>query len=243
MCGIAGYVSNNKKQTKKVLKAMTDRIEHRGPDAEWFFLDSKAALGHRRLSIIDLSTGDQQIYNENKDIAIVFNGEIYNHEEIREDLISKGHVLNSNADTEVLIHGYEEYGEKILDKIRGMFAFSIYDINNQELFMARDFYGIKPLYYYKDKNLFMFGSEIKSFMGHPKFKKELNETSIISKEFLKSMKELYLTIITVCIIAIIFTFMSASIINSVGMVLFWGLLVQALYNSLVILGLGAIQSK
>ncbi len=174
MCGFVGYISKDKNK-KKQIKLMADIIKHRGPDSDGYYTDDNIALGFRRLSIIDLNNGSQPIYNEDKSMVIVFNGEIYNHEEIREDLISKGHVLNSNADTEVLIHGYEEYGEKILDKIRGMFAFSIYDINNQELFMARDFYGIKPLYYYKDKNLFMFGSEIKSFMGHPKFKKELNE--------------------------------------------------------------------
>ena len=174
MCGFVGYISKDKNK-KKQIKLMADIIKHRGPDSDGYFVDDNIALGFRRLSIIDLNNGSQPIYNEDKSMVIVFNGEIYNHEEIRADLIEKGHVLNSNADTEVLIHGYEEYGEKILDKIRGMFAFAIYDINNEELFMARDFYGIKPLYYYKDKNLFMFGSEIKSFMGHPKFKKELNE--------------------------------------------------------------------
>ena len=174
MCGFVGYISKDKNK-KKQIKLMADTIKHRGPDSEGYYTDDNIALGFRRLSIIDLNNGSQPIYNEDKTKVIVFNGEIYNYQEIKEDLIEKGHTLGSNADTEVLIHGYEEYGEKILDKIRGMFAFAIYDIENQELFMARDFYGIKPLYYYKNNNIFMFGSEIKSFLGHPKFKKELNE--------------------------------------------------------------------
>lgn len=174
MCGFVGYVSKDKNK-KKQIRLMADIIKHRGPDSEGYYTDDTIALGFRRLSIIDLNNGSQPIYNEDKTKVVVFNGEIYNHEEIRKDLIEKGHILNSNADTEVLIHGYEEYGENILNKVRGMFAFVIYDVNSKEVFMARDFYGIKPLYYYKSDNLFMFGSEIKSFMGHPKFKKELNE--------------------------------------------------------------------
>jgi len=174
MCGFVGYISKEKNK-KKQIKLMADIIKHRGPDSDGYYTDENIALGFRRLSIIDLECGGQPIYNEDETKVIVFNGEIYNYKEIREDLIEKGHVLKSNADTEVLIHGYEEYGEGILDKVRGMFAFVIYDIEAKELFMARDFYGIKPLYYYKNDELFMFGSEIKSFMGHPKFKKELNE--------------------------------------------------------------------
>ena len=174
MCGFVGYI-NKDKNKKKQIKLMADTIKHRGPDSEGYYTDDNIALGFRRLSIIDLNNGSQPIYNEEKTKVIVFNGEIYNYQEIREDLLEKGHVLGSNADTEVLIHGYEEYGEKILDKVRGMFAFALYDIENEELFMARDFYGIKPLYYYKDDKMFMFGSEIKSFLVHPKFKKEFNE--------------------------------------------------------------------
>ncbi|MDE5888640.1 MAG: asparagine synthase (glutamine-hydrolyzing) [Bacilli bacterium] len=175
MCGIAGYVSNNKKPTKKVLKAMTDRIEHRGPDAEGFFLDGKAALGHRRLSIIDLSTGDQPIYNENKDIAIVFNGEIYNYVELREELKKKKHKFVTSSDTEVLVHGYEEWGHELTKKLRGMFAFAIWNMKEKELYMARDGWGIKPLYYYENNNTLMFASEIKAFLDHPDFVKEFND--------------------------------------------------------------------
>lgn len=173
MCGFVGYVSKDKNK-KKQIKLMADIIKHRGPDDEGYFTDDTVALGFRRLSIIDLEGGTQPIYNEDNTKVIVFNGEIYNYKELREDLIKKGHTMKSNADTEVLIHGYEEYGEKLLNKLRGMFAFVIYDTETKEIFMARDFYGIKPLYYYKSDELFMFSSEIKSFMGHPKFKKELN---------------------------------------------------------------------
>ena len=175
MCGIAGYVSNNKKPTKKILKSMTDRIEHRGPDAEGFFLDNKAALGHRRLSIIDLSTGDQPIYNENKDIAIVFNGEIYNYVELREELKKKKHKFVTSSDTEVLVHGYEEWGHELTKKLRGMFAFAIWNMKDKELYMARDGWGIKPLYYYENNGTIMFASEIKAFLDHPDFKKEFND--------------------------------------------------------------------
>ena len=173
MCGFVGFVSKDKNK-KKIIKDMADIIVHRGPDSDGYYVNDKVALGFRRLSIIDLEGGSQPIFNENNDKVIVFNGEIYNYKEIKEDLLEKGHVFNSESDTEVIIHGYEEYKEKILDKLRGMFAFVIYDIKNNSLFGARDFYGIKPMYYYHDKDSFMFGSEIKSFLGHPGFKKELN---------------------------------------------------------------------
>lgn len=175
MCGIAGYIDNNKKPNKKVLKAMTDRIAYRGPDAEGFFLDDKAALGHRRLAIIDLTTGNQPIYNENKDIAIVFNGEIYNFVELREELKKKKHKFITSSDTEVLVHGYEEWGHELTKKLRGMFAFAIWNMKEQELFLARDGWGIKPLYYYENDGVFMFASEIKAFLDHPSFKKEFND--------------------------------------------------------------------
>lgn len=175
MCGIAGYISNTKKPTKKILKAMTDRIAYRGPDAEGFYLDELAALGHRRLSIIDLTTGNQPIYNENKDIAIVFNGEIYNYVELREELKKKKHQFTTSSDTEVLVHGYEEWGHELTKKLRGMFAFAIWDSKEKELFLARDGWGIKPLYYYENNNTFMFASEIKAFLDHPDFKKEFND--------------------------------------------------------------------
>lgn len=150
---------------------MADLIAHRGPDSEGYYTDENIALGFRRLSIIDLNNGSQPIYNEDKSKVIIFNGEIYNFEPLREDLIKKGHTFTTKTDTEVILHGYEEYGEKILDKLRGMFAFVIYDKNTKELFAARDFYGIKPFYYAKMGNTLIFGSEIKSFLIHPHFKK------------------------------------------------------------------------
>lgn len=174
MCGIVGFIdkSTNKKKT---IKNMADLIEHRGPDSSGFYTDDDVAFGFRRLSIIDLSEGSQPIYNEKEDKLIFFNGEIYNYQEIKKELLKKKHVFKTNTDTEVILHGYEEYGKDILNKLRGMFAFIIYDIKNKELFGARDFYGIKPFYYYKKEDEFIFGSEIKSFLAHPNFHKELNE--------------------------------------------------------------------
>ena len=154
---------------------MADLIIHRGPDSDGYYVDDNIALGFRRLSIIDLGTGSQPIFNEEKDKVIIFNGEIYNYQIIKEDLLDKGHKFTTKADTEVILHGYEEYGEKILNKLRGMFSFVIYDIKTKELFGARDFFGIKPFYYYIDDEVFMFGSEIKSFLGNPNFKKEFNK--------------------------------------------------------------------
>ena len=177
MCGIAGFI-NNKEDKDKIIKKMTDKIIHRGPDAEGFYVDDNIALGHRRLSIIDLNSGDQPIYNEDKSVVIVFNGEIYNFIELKDELIKKGHKFRTKADTEVLVHGYEEWKEDMPKKLRGMFAFAIYDIKNKTLFLARDNFGIKPLYYYENNNTFMFASEIKSFLEHPDFKKELNKDLI-----------------------------------------------------------------
>jgi asparagine synthase (glutamine-hydrolysing) len=173
MCGIAGYISD-KKPTKSIIKAMTDRMIHRGPDAEGFYLDDNIALGHRRLSIIDLSTGDQPIYNEKKDLVIIFNGEIYNFLELKEELKDK-YKFVTKGDTEVILHGYEEWGHDVVKKLRGMYSFAIWDTKTKELFCARDCWGIKPFYYYQNGETFMFGSEIKVFLDHPDFKKEFND--------------------------------------------------------------------
>jgi len=173
MCGFVGFIDKEKNK-KKIIKDMADIIIHRGPDSDGYYVDNDLALGFRRLSIIDLEGGSQPIYNEKKDKVIVFNGEIYNYQEIKNDLIKKGHKFSTSSDTEVLLHGYEEYQENILNKLRGMFSFVIYDLKTKELFGARDFYGIKPFYYYQNNHEFFFGSEIKSFLGHPKFIKELN---------------------------------------------------------------------
>ena len=178
MCGIVGF-TNNIDDSNRVIDEMMDRIRHRGPDAEGKYIDEDIALGHRRLSIIDISaSGDQPIFNEDGSKVIVFNGEIYNYREIREKLVSAGHVFKTNTDTEVLIHGYEEYGTNLLNMLRGMFSFVIWDKNKRELFGARDFFGIKPMYYAIMGKTLMFGSEIKCFLSHPEFKKELNTTAL-----------------------------------------------------------------
>ena len=178
MCGIVGF-TNTADNADKIIEDMMDRIRHRGPDASGKYVDGDIALGHRRLSIIDVSSsGDQPIYNEDSSLIIVFNGEIYNYRTIREALVKAGHKFKTNTDTEVLIHGYEEYGTKLLNKLRGMFSFVIWDKNKKELFGARDFFGIKPMYYARMGGTLMFGSEIKSFLAHPDFKKELN-TSVL----------------------------------------------------------------
>lgn len=177
MCGYVGF-TNTVNNANIVLKKMMERIRHRGPDGEGQYIDEGIALGHRRLSIIDIDAGAQPMYNEDSSLVIVFNGEIYNYKQIREGLVRAGHRFATQSDTEVLIHGYEEYGSDILGKLRGMFSFVIWDRNKQELFGARDFFGIKPLYYADMNGSFMFGSEIKSFLEHPDFKKELNETAL-----------------------------------------------------------------
>ncbi|MBR2283479.1 MAG: asparagine synthase (glutamine-hydrolyzing) [Ruminococcus sp.] len=178
MCGIVGF-TNHIDDSNAVIGRMMDRIRHRGPDAEGKYIDEDIALGHRRLSIIDVSSsGDQPIFSEDGSLVIVFNGEIYNYRSIRDRLIDKGYKFRTKTDTEVLVHGYAEYGEKLLGMLRGMFAFVIWDKKKKELFGARDFFGIKPLYYAEMSGTFMFGSEIKSFLEHPHFKKELNTAAL-----------------------------------------------------------------
>ena len=178
MCGFVGF-TNTKNNSNKIIEEMMEKIRHRGPDSGGKHIDEDIALGFRRLSIIDItSSGDQPIYNEDKSKVLLFNGEIYNFQSIREELIKKGHTFTTKTDSEVLLHGYEEYGENLLNKLRGMFAFVIWDTKTKELFGARDFFGIKPLYYANMSGTFMFGSEIKAFLVHPDFKKELNESAL-----------------------------------------------------------------
>ncbi len=155
-----------------------NKIIHRGPDSAGQHIDGKAYMGFRRLSIIDLDNGSQPMYNENKKIVITFNGEIYNHKELRKELKEKGHIFANNSDTEVLIHAYEEYGEDMLNKLRGMFAFVIWDSEKETLFGARDFFGIKPFYYAVVDGNLVYGSEIKSILEYPGYKKQLNETAL-----------------------------------------------------------------
>lgn len=177
MCGICGFIGEVK-DSKNILKKMMDKIAHRGPDDEGMYVDEHAALGHRRLSIIDLSHGAQPMYNETGDISIVFNGEIYNHLDIRKELIEKGHVFANDSDTECLIHAYEEYGTEMVQKLRGMFAFVIWDSKNKTAFCARDHFGIKPFYYANVNNTLVFSSEIKAILEFPGFKKEVNTDAL-----------------------------------------------------------------
>lgn len=167
MCGICGYgfVGNDARDGADLIKRMASVIKHRGPDDEGFFVDGEVALGHRRLSIIDLSTGRQPIFNEDKSACIVFNGEIYNFPDLREMLDRKGHRFATASDTEVILHLYEECGVDCLEMLRGMFAFAIWDVSKQRLFIARDRLGIKPLYYAEVNGGIVFGSEIKSILS------------------------------------------------------------------------------
>ena len=199
MCGFCGYI-NKKEKDKKIIKKMNDAISHRGPDDEKYYTDKYAQLGHRRLSIIDLKGGIQPMTNEDETLWVVFNGEIYNFKDIKEELIKKGHIFKTNSDTEVLLHGYEEYKEQIVNKLRGMFGFVIWDKKNKTLFGARDHFGQKPFYFANMNNTFMFSSEIKSFLYHPDFIKEVNkealkpyltfQTSVLKETFFKGVYKL-----------------------------------------------------
>lgn len=177
MCGITGFI-NNKSDKENIIKRMSERIKHRGPDGEGIYTDDNVALAHRRLSIIDINAGKQPMYNEDNSLVVIFNGEIYNYLELRDELKKKKHKFKTHSDTEVLLHGYEEYGNNLPKHLRGMFAFAIYDIKKKTMFLARDNFGIKPLYYAMFNDTFMFASEIKCFLEHPDFKKELNEELI-----------------------------------------------------------------
>ena len=178
MCGIVGFVGA-RDNAQEILQAMMDRIAHRGPDGQGQFLEGPVALGQRRLSIIDLEGGRQPMYNEDESLVVVFNGEIYNFQALREELTAAGHTFATRSDTEVLLHGYEQWGREMLGRLRGMFTFAIWDRREKTLFCARDHFGIKPLYYYRSEaGELLFGSEIKSFLDHPGFRKELNEDQL-----------------------------------------------------------------
>lgn len=180
MCGITGFIGKTQNK-KQVIKKMSKRIAHRGPDGEGFFFDdaNNVALAHRRLSIIDLATGNQPMFNEDESVVVIFNGEIYNYIELKAEL-KKDHKFKTKSDTEVLVHGYEKWGKDLPKHLRGMFAFAIYDKKDNSLFLARDNFGIKPLYYCLMNNTFMFASEIKAFLEHPAFTKKLNEEILAS---------------------------------------------------------------
>ena len=178
MCGITGFVGQ-RAEMQQILQEMMDLIAHRGPDGQGQFVEGPAALGQRRLSIIDLEGGKQPMFNEDENLVVVFNGEIYNFQELSEELKAAGHAFATRSDTEVLLHGYEQWGKDLLPRLRGMFAFAIWDRSAQTLFCARDHFGIKPLYYYQaEDGTLLFGSEIKSFLAHPSFKKELNRDQL-----------------------------------------------------------------
>ena len=163
---------------------MADRIIHRGPDSDGYHVSGDSendsiALGFRRLSIIDLEDGSQPMYNEDGSVVIVFNGEVYNFMALREELTAKGHVFRTRSDTETLVHGYEEWGEELASRLRGMFAFVVWDKKKNMIYGARDPFGIKPFYYTKtDSGHLIFGSEIKSFLEHPEFTPQVNEKAL-----------------------------------------------------------------
>ncbi len=177
MCGICGFTGEiTDKET--VIKNMADVITHRGPDSEGFFCCEDISMGFRRLSIIDLEQGSQPIYNEDKTLVLTFNGEIYNYKDLKNELLAAGHEFYTDTDSEVLVHGFEQWQEKLLYKIRGMFSFAIFNTTDKSLFMARDFFGIKPLHYTLADNHLVYGSEIKSILKFPKVKKKFNENAL-----------------------------------------------------------------
>jgi asparagine synthase (glutamine-hydrolysing) len=184
MCGIAGIINKHQKNVKAELTFMTDRLSSRGPDDQGFFMDSNVNLGHRRLSIIDLSSGHQPMFSEDESVVIVFNGEIYNYRSLRDELIRSGHSFRTESDTEVIIKGYEVYGIRgIIERLEGMFAFALFDRKSKTVFIVRDRFGEKPLYYLHNENGFYFASELKALIP-------FLQDSVIDKEALN----LYLTL-------------------------------------------------
>jgi asparagine synthase (glutamine-hydrolysing) len=180
MCGICGIISLKPDKTveRDELLAMRDSMVHRGPDEAGLFIEKNVGLGHRRLSIIDLSSGQQPMTNEDGSIVVVFNGEMYNYQNLRNHLITKGHIFKTRSDTEVIIHAFEEFGENCLEHFRGMFAFAIWDSRKRKLFIARDRLGEKPLYYAQWGDTFLFASEIKGILAHPAARREIDTESL-----------------------------------------------------------------
>jgi asparagine synthase (glutamine-hydrolysing) len=179
MCGIAGFVTTRPGAgSQAVLERMTRRIRHRGPDAEGFYSDAHAFLGHRRLSIVDLATGQQPMTQETGDLILIYNGEIFNHADLRPDLEKAGHRYHSRSDSETILHAWEQYGPACVERFRGMFAFALWDRVKRRLFCARDRLGIKPFYYFWDGSLFAFASEIKALLEHPAISAALEEPAL-----------------------------------------------------------------
>ena len=175
MCGFVGFIDEIERK-EQIIKDMADKIIHRGPDEDGYYVGTHAALGFRRLSIIDLELSHQPMYSADRKKVMVFNGEIYNYRELKAELTAQGKTFQTNGDAEVLLTAYETYGQDVLNKLRGMFAFAVYDMEKKQLFAARDFFGIKPFYYAPNMGgSFLFGSEIKAFLPHPNFVKELDE--------------------------------------------------------------------
>lgn len=196
MCGIVGFTApgQDPAAAKQIVQGMADLIRHRGPDGEGCYADGTAALGHRRLSVIDLAGGGQPMLNEDGTLVVVFNGEIYNYKTLRARLQQRGHTFATDSDTEVLLHGYEEWGRDLPCRLRGMFAFAVWDRTRGTLFCARDLFGIKPLCYYKKGETLLFASEIKAFLAHPAFEKRLNEARLpdwLSMEYLPDAETLF----------------------------------------------------
>ena len=177
MCGIAGFMGQVENRAD-VIRNMTEVITHRGPDSDGFFTDDNISMGFRRLSIIDLGAGHQPIYNEDKSLVLTFNGEIYNYKDLRKELIAKGHKFYTDTDSEVLVHGFEEWKEDMLPKLRGMFGFAIYNTKDKSVFEPPDFFGIKPMHYTMIDGEFVYASEIKSILEHPKFVKRFNKRAL-----------------------------------------------------------------
>src|ERR1039457_175803 len=175
MCGICGKLNfdNSKEVSGELLKSMADAIRHRGPDDEGYYRSGAVGLGFRRLSIIDLSNGHQPLCNEDRSVWVIFNGEIYNYQSLRDDLMSRGHVFKTRTDTEVIVHLFEDFGINCIEKLRGMFAFAIWDEKTKQLLLARDRVGIKPLYYSLSNDCLAFASEIKALLVDPDFKREV----------------------------------------------------------------------
>jgi len=179
MCGICGIYNLKREEQEKTLKEMTKTLSHRGPDDEGFYIKENIGLGHRRLSIIDLSSaGHQPMSNEDGNLWITYNGEIYNFIELKKELKKLGHIFKSNTDTEVILHSFEEWGIACQNKFNGMWAFAIWDEKNKTLFCSRDRFGVKPFYYYFKKGVFVFASEIKALLRLPFLKKEPEEQTI-----------------------------------------------------------------
>ena len=181
MCGIAGMLNfDGQPATPAVLRRMSDALAHRGPDGEGVYTDGAAGLGHRRLAIIDLTpAGHQPMVSRDGRYALVYNGEIYNFQELRAELEALGHPFRSRTDTEVLLNAWAQWGEKALDRLNGMYAFAIWDREARKLFLARDRYGIKPLYYARRNGTFVFGSEVKAILAHPSYRAELDKEALL----------------------------------------------------------------